>query len=667
MPRTPSNPPPDRPRATPSRPRWGLLAWLLIFVVLGYFLIKPMTAPEAAPISYTEFKKQAAAGNISDITIRGQEIRGRFKTPYETAPAYGEAPTKVMMFQTVKPAIEDPDLISILEKGNVTIRGEKTGTSWLATLAILLVPWLLIIGYFSYVRRSVQGQAQNFGGNLFGVGRSMAKRYTKMSSRVTYDDVAGLDNAKTELQEIVDYLKDPSRFKKLGADIPKGILLVGPPGTGKTLLARATAGEADVPFFSISGSEFIEMFVGVGASRVRDMFATAKREAPSIIFIDELDSVGRVRGTGLGGGHDEREQTLNQILSEMDGFAPHEAVIVLAATNRPDVLDPALTRPGRFDREVTLTLPGKVARRKILQIHTRRVPLAPDIDLDNLAARTVGFSGADIKNLVNEAALLAARQGKTRVDAEDFSNARDKVILGYKREEIIGDDEKRIFAYHEAGHTLVAKLIPGTDPLEKVTIIPRGLAMGATEQSPEEDRHHYKREDLLSRIAVLLGGRVAEKLVFHDVSSGAMDDLKKASQLARRMVSQMGMSERLGPVTFNVGEEHPFLGRELASPKDFSEETARIIDEEMQRIVSDQEKRALDLIGEHMDGLNRLAEELIKHETLERADIDRILGDVRPQPAPPGSPSPKPGSAPMPNPVPAATFSSDRTGEKKTE
>jgi len=367
------------------------------------------------------------------------------------------------------------------------------------------------------------------------------------------------------------------------------------------------------------------MFVGVGASRVRDMFAKAKSEAPSIIFIDELDSVGRARGTGLGGGHDEREQTLNQILSEMDGFVPHQSVIVLSATNRPDVLDPALTRPGRFDRQITLDMPHKKSREKILQIHARRVPFDKSVDLENLAARTVGFSGADLKNLVNEAALLATRQGQKKVTTEDFYKARDKILLGHRREEMLSDEEKKIIAYHEAGHALMAKLIPGADPLQKVNIIPRGRSLGATEQAPEEDRHNFSREYMLNRIAIILGGRAAEKLIFEDISNGAADDLKKVTQLARQMVTQWGMSDRLGPVTFSLGEEHLFLGREMAKPKDFSEETARIIDEEVQKIVTEQEEKAQQILGENKDTLTTLAKSLLKNETLENQDIERIL------------------------------------------
>jgi cell division protease FtsH len=491
-------------------------------------------------------------------------------------------------------------------------------------LLIFVLPWILIIGYFAYASKRMKGMMGGTGG-LFGVGKSRAKRFRASSSNITFEDVAGLQNAKQDLHEIIDYLKEPKKFSVLGADIPKGILLMGPPGTGKTLLARASAGEANVPFFSISGSEFIEMFVGVGASRVRDMFEDAKREAPSIIFIDEIDSVGRIRGTGLGGGHDEREQTLNQILSEMDGFEPHQSVVVIAATNRPDVLDPALIRPGRFDRQIALELPQKQAREKILKIHTRHVPLADDVDLENLSKRTVGFSGADLKNVVNEAALLAGRKDKKMVDAQDFEEARDKILLGAEREEMLSDEEKKLVAYHEAGHTLVAEIVPNADRLQKVTIIPRGRSLGATEQVPEIDRHNLKRAYLLDRITVTLGGRAAEKLVFDEISTGGADDLKQVTQLARRMICQWGMSDKLGPVTFRQGEEHPFLGRELAQAKDFSESTARIIDEEIQSIVSEMEQKAFDILKEHRDTLNALAEALLEHETLEYDDVEAIV------------------------------------------
>jgi cell division protease FtsH len=463
------------------------------------------------------------------------------------------------------------------------------------------------------------------GGGFFGIGQSKAKRFDKSTSNESYDDVAGLENSKKELQEVVDYLREPKKYERLGASMPRGLLLVGPPGTGKTLLARATAGEAGVPFFSISGSEFIEMFVGVGASRVRDMFKTAKKEAPSIIFIDELDSIGRARGTGLGGGHDEREQTLNQILAEMDGFSSHESVVVMAATNRPDVLDAALTRPGRFDRRITLDMPWKKAREKILAIHSKDVPLHKDVNLKEIAAMTVGLSGADLQNLVNEAALMAGRHDRERVAKEDFYQARDKIMMGTRREERITDEDREIIAYHEAGHTLVASMIPEADPLQKVSIIPRGKALGATEQIPEQDRYNLSREYLLGRIAVMLGGRSAEKLIFKDVTTGAANDLQQATRTARHMVTRFGMSERLGAATFTMDEEHVFLGKDISKPKHFSEHTNQVIDQEIQSIIDEREQTAYEILSKNRKRLEKLAEELLDRESLEVNEIEEII------------------------------------------
>lgn len=603
---------------------WRYVFWfLLIWLVASYFF-GTYEERNRVKISYTAFKQQVREGNVKEIVVKGDKIRGEFKKAYTEKGDSEKEGRSYEFFSTTRPAFNDPQLMNLLQENKVTVYAKSQERSWLPYLLIVALPWILLIGYFIYAGNKMQ-RGMMGGGGIFSIGKSKAKRHMKSRTDVTYEDVAGLDNAKKDLREIVDYLKEPEKFTRLGADIPKGILLMGPPGCGKTLLARATAGEAKVPFYSISGSEFIEMFVGVGASRVRDLFNSAKEEAPSIIFIDELDSVGRTRGTGLGGGHDEREQTLNQILSEMDGFEPHESVVVLAATNRPDVLDPALTRPGRFDRQITLELLQKKARGKILKIHTRDVPVAEDVDLDNLSARTVGFSGADLKNLVNEAALLAGRKNKNIVDVEDFDQARDKILLGEEREEMLDEEEKRLIAYHEAGHALVAKLLPDTDPLQKVTIIPRGRALGATEQIPETDRHNFRRGYLLDRVAVMLGGRGAEKIVFKDISNGAADDLKKVTQLVRRMICQWGMSEKLGPVTYRHGEEHPFLGRELAQEKDFSEHTARIIDEEVQRIVEEMEGKAEDLLEGNRDKLDSLARALLENETLENEDVDRIL------------------------------------------
>jgi cell division protease FtsH len=608
---------------------WRIIVWLILGWVFVSFFFGRWEGPEQMPLSYSEFKKKVQDEKVSEITVRGEQITGTFKEPAEGEPRStlfgGEETPEFSGFQTTRPAFPDPGLMDLLEKKDVVIHAQSEERSWWWTLIVSILPWVLIIGFFVYSSRKFQERMGGAAGP-FGFARSKAKLYTKSTSNLTFQDVAGLANAKKELQEVVDFLKDPSKFRKLGGELPKGILLVGPPGVGKTLLARAIAGEADVPFYSISGSEFIEMFVGVGASRVRDMFKNAKKDAPTIIFIDELDSIGRVRGTGLGGGHDEREQTLNQILAEMDGFDPSENVVVMSATNRPDVLDPALIRPGRFDRQITLELPQKKAREDILRVHTKDVPLAGNVDLTEISARTVGFSGADLKNLVNEAALLAARKEKDQVEAEDFDQARDKILMGIEREDVIQEEEKRLIACHEAGHALVASLYPGADPLEKVSIIPRGRALGATEQLPEEDRHNFSRTYLLGRIAVMLGGRAAEKIVFEDVSSGAGDDLKQATQLVRRMVCQWGMSDRVGPVTFRQGEPHPFLGREMAEPRDFSEETAELIDHEIRRIIKEMEDKATDLLESHRDKLDALADALLEHESLSKEEIGEILG-----------------------------------------
>lgn len=614
-------------------PKFGwwkiFVGFILIWIVAAYFM-KSFESPARVNIPYTKFKKEVYDQNIDKITIQGDNISGIFHKKFIKVDKAGDT-TAYKYFATIKPDVLDPELMKSLEDNNVTVNAEeKSNNTWITYFIFLVLPWVVIIGYFIYMRRKLQGKGNSMmgGGGILGIGKSTAKRFKKGKSNVTFNDVAGLANAKKDLREIIDYLKEPAKFTALGADIPKGILLMGPPGTGKTLLARATAGEADVTFFSISGSEFIEMFVGVGASRVRNMFENAKKDAPSVIFIDEIDSVGRARGTGLGGGHDEREQTLNQILSEMDGFEKNESVVVMAATNRPDVLDAALTRPGRFDRRITLELPHKDARKKIIEIHTRHVPLADNVDLENLAARTVSFSGADLKNLVNEAALLAGRKKKHRVDKDDFDEARDKVLLGAKREEIITEEEKQVIAYHEAGHALIAKLLPGTDPLQKVTIIPRGRALGATEQIPVIERHNLKRQYLLDRIAVSLGGRAAEKIVFNEYTNGAESDLKVVKNIAKKMICQWGMSDRLGPVTFKIGEEHPFLGRELTEPKDFSDFTAKIIDEEIQKIIKDMEQKSENILKVNRVKLDALAEALLENETLEKTQIDWILDQV---------------------------------------
>ncbi len=608
-----------------------LIIFFVFWIVISYFFNILGNNPSAT-ISYSAFKDQVKKGNVDNITMKGNEISGKFKTKV-LPPSHTKKDTaEYMYFSTTKPAVYDDELMKILDDQNVTINAESQDNSWLTYMLIMVLPWILIFGYFFYIRRKMQGQMgggmTGGSGGLFGIGKSRAKRFRKQKAGVTFNDVAGLESAKQDLREIIDYLKEPGKFTQLGADIPKGILLMGPPGTGKTLLARATAGEADVTFYSISGSEFIEMFVGVGASRVRDLFENAKKESPAVIFIDEIDSVGRARGTGLGGGHDEREQTLNQILSEMDGFERNESVVVMAATNRPDVLDPALTRPGRFDRRITLEFPQKGARKKILEIHTRHVPLDESVNLENIAARTVSFSGADLKNLVNEAALLAGRKKKTSVNMQDFEEARDKILLGAEREEMINDEEKKVVAYHEAGHALVAKLLPDTDPLQKVTIIPRGRSLGITEQIPETERYNLTKKYLLDRITVALGGRAAERLVFDDVTNGAAEDFRQVTRIARKMVCNWGMSDKLGPVMFKQGEEHPFLGRELAQQKDFSEHTQQIIDEEIQKILVEMEQKAESLLYDNRTKLDALAEALLENETLDKKQIDWILDKV---------------------------------------
>lgn len=610
-----------------------LIIWFLTALLLSFFWLDTAKRQHQADLSYTAFKDRVRAEQVVSITLQGQQVSGTFRKPEPGSQATGNRTVK--QFVTTLPPIDDPELMPLLEQYDVEVRVRSESGSWWVRLLIGLVPWLLIIGLFWYA--SIKMQERMMGGSgaggIFGFAKSRAKRFEKGQSRVTFDDVAGLENAKQDLCEISDYLRDPSPYRRLGAKIPRGILLMGPPGTGKTLLAKAVAGEANVPFFSISASEFIEMFVGVGASRVRDMFQSAKKEAPAIIFIDEIDSIGRARGTGLGGGHDEREQTLNQILNEMDGFEPHETVVVLAATNRPDVLDAALMRPGRFDRKVTLDLPDRPARQAILNIHARGVPLAGDVDLVRLAALTVGFSGADLENLINEAALLAGRKGKSEVDMQLMLAARDKVVLGGLREMLLSDDEKQLVAFHEAGHAVVASLLPHADPLDKVTIIPRGHALGVTEQIPAAERHNFKQSYLYDRLGVMLGGRSSEKLVFGEVSSGAEEDLKQATQLARHMVTHWGMSEKIGPVAFHRGEEHIFLGREMAQQRDFSEHTAEVIDDEVSMLLKHREVEIGQLLKNNRALLDAVAKALLEKETLEFDEI-RALIDACPKATP---------------------------------
>ena len=600
--------------------RFKLWLWLLVALLFALYWTALTLQPKAQPVAYSEFKALVRDGQVESVTFAGRELIGRYDKG-------ARRPGEPVAFSTLLPDIDDPELLKLLETHQVTVQARQTEPAWWLQLLVSMLPWILILGLIFYASSKMQERLLKSGpgGGLFGFGRSRARVFRASAMHISFDDVAGVDNAKRDLQEIVEFLKDPQRFRKLGAKIPKGILLMGPPGTGKTLLAKALAGEAGVPFYSISGSEFIEMFVGVGAARVRDMFASARKDAPSLIFIDEIDSVGRARGTGLGGGHDEREQTLNQILGEMDGFEPHEAVVVLAATNRPDVLDPALLRPGRFDRKVVLDLPTKDARRKILAIHCREVPLADDVDLDWVSARTVGFSGAELENLVNEAALLAARARKERVDMDDFDRARDKVVLGAEREALSSEEEKKLVAYHESGHALAASLLPHADPLDKVTIIPRGLALGATEQLPEEEMHNLRKSYLLDRLSVMLAGRAAEQVVFGEVSSGAENDLKQATRLARRMVSQWGMSDKLGAAAFPRGEEHIFLGREMVQQRDFSEQTAHLIDEEVRALIRSREQQVHELLEHNRSSLDALAQALLERESLSADEVAELL------------------------------------------
>jgi cell division protease FtsH len=657
------------PRGSPTKGRSGIL-WIVLSMALLFYLFRGMgSSTNAMNMPYSQFRQAVMAGNVAEVNVRGDRIVGKFKQPVVNGAKQG--PAKYKQFQTTIPSFGDSGLMSLLEKKNVTVQAESSKASGMTTFLLWMLPLFLIIGFFIYSSKKMGGIG-GMGGRFLDFSKSKAKLYARSSVNTTFKDVAGLTNAKKEMEEIIEFLKEPSKFLALGGKLPKGLLLAGPPGIGKTLLAKAAAGEANVPFYSISGSEFVEMFVGVGASRVRDMFANAKKNAPSIIFIDEIDSIGRVRGTGLGGGHDEREQTLNQILSEMDGFSTDETIIVIAATNRPDILDPALVRPGRFDRRITLDLPQKKARKEILEIHVRKMPLAEGVDLERIADMTVGFSGADLENLANEAALLAARKGKHKIEAEDFEQSRDKVIMGLEREEIINEREKLAIARHEAGHALLAKLIPGVDPLQKVTIVPRGHALGATEQIPVEDQHNLSRSYLLNRVAIMLGGRIAEKLIYHDITTGAGDDLKKATSIVRRMVTQWGMSDHLGPVTFSQGEEHPFLGRDLAQPKDFSEHTARIIDEEVERILGEMEGKAEKILRENIHKLEAIAQALVKHETLDNKEVDDILAGLdrkeEKESEMPETDNPLPWFAPKPtdgriSSLPSPSYLHDGTGD----
>jgi len=632
-------PAPQRPSTPPTLFGQPVNMPALIMLALGALALAVLFAREQAAtptaISYDEFVRQVKAGNVASVEIIGNSLVGEFRSVPTTDRTSAIGQSKAFRLELSGYLGEGLSTLLLDHSVRTTVRQPSDGTGFLLGL-YMLVPLLLMAGFWMTLRRARDPLGNS--GFLGSFSKSPAKRYGAGDKQVTFADVAGLEQVKADLQEIVEFLKDPKKFQRLGGRVPKGVLLMGPPGTGKTLLARAVAGEAGVPFFSISGSEFIQMFVGVGASRVRDLFKTAKDASPAILFIDEIDAVGRVRGAGLGGGHDEREQTLNQILSEMDGFSPSESVIVLAATNRPDVLDPALLRPGRFDRHVTVDRPNQKARLALLKVHTRNVPLAADVDLDRLASGTVGLTGADIRNLVNEAALWATRHDKAAVDSSDFDFARDKVLMGPKREELLTGREKKMTAYHEAGHALAAWLLPGVDKLHKVTIIPRGRALGVTQLVPEEDRMNIGESDLYNRLAFILAGRAAEKLVFGEYSAGAENDLQQATRIARKMVSHWGMSERVGPVACHVSNEHPFLGRDVYEQREYGEHTAQIIDEEVSRILGEAAARAAALLAEHRGKLDSLSAALESREMLDDTEVVEIIGPAVPRRGDAGNP-----------------------------
>ena len=590
----------------------SILIWLLIGMsILLLFNLFNVPQKSEKELIFSDFVKKVDSGEVDEVTIKESNITGRLKDGSK--------------FKTY--SANYPDLVKELRDKNVRIIAKPPDQPPLyMTILISWGPIIFIVLIWVFFMRQMQ-----MGGNkAMSFGKAKAKLVSEKSVKITFADVAGIEEAKNEVQEIIEFLRDPQKFSRLGGRIPKGVLLVGSPGSGKTLLARAIAGEAAVPFFSISGSDFVEMFVGVGASRVRDLFEQAKKSAPCIIFIDEIDAVGRHRGAGLGGGHDEREQTLNQLLVEMDGFEGKEGVIIIAATNRPDVLDPALLRPGRFDRQIVVPVPDVKGRIEILKVHSKNIPLAPDVELEKIARGTPGFSGADLANLINEAALIAARRSKDKVDMADFEFAKDKVLMGVERRSmVLSDEEKRNTAYHEAGHALVAKLTPGTDPIHKVSIIPRGRALGITQQLPLDDRYTYSKDYLLKALNVLLGGRAAEELALSHMTTGAGNDLERATDLARKMVTEWGMSEKLGPLTFGKKEEQIFLGREIARHKDYSEKTAVDIDEEVKRFVIDAYENARKLLRDNKDLLEAVAKTLLERETIDGPDLDKIIEDTR--------------------------------------
>ncbi len=611
-----------------------LVMVLLVGFNILYMYFFPAQQPEpVAEIYYSLFKHELKSGLVVEVTMQGSDLKGRFarEIPLSADQVTGvrfEGERSFQLFHTFLPPIGDPDLLALLDEHGVRVLAKpvEEASPW-QSLLVSLLPWFIIIGVWLYIMNRMRQQGGIGGGFLSKFGKSGAQLYSKEKSRTTFEQVAGLLEAKQELQEIIAFLREPQKFARLGGKVPRGVLLVGPPGTGKTLLARAVAGEAEVPFFSISASQFIEMFVGVGASRVRDLFTNAKKNAPSIIFVDELDAVGRARGTGLGGGHDEREQTLNQLLSELDGFDPHDEVIVLAATNRPDVLDTALLRPGRFDRMVVIDRPDWRDRVKILEVHTRNMPLADDVDLELIAKGTPGMVGADLQSLANEAALIAARDNAEKVTMTHFEMAEDRQLMGMERKLVMSEEERWTTAVHEAGHALVATCLPNTDPVHKITIIPRGQALGLTQQLPEDDRYHFRRSYLLGRMTVMLGGRAAEKEFFHEFSTGAHNDLKQVMALAEKMVCQWGMSDRMGPLSYPRGEEHPFLGRRLAAEKTFSDRTAWIIDQEIKKIALSAQACAMGIVIENRAVLEKLARKLLVEESLDHEQFAAFMAE----------------------------------------
>jgi len=605
---------------------WFVL--FMFFILFANYIGNQSGPQKLKQISYSDFLNKVNQNELTKVTFMGKQLIGVHEDTSEAQESSKESTKQKQPkigFQTQLPPIENPKLLEALQKKNIKIVVEEDNSENWTNLLTGLLPWLLIFGFFWWSSKSLSKRMGSMGKPPF-MKDDKSRQIDPTKSKVTFKDIAGAVHSKTDLEEIVSFLKNPDRFTKMGATLPRGVLMIGPPGTGKTLMAKAVAGEAGVPFYSMSGSEFIELYVGMGASRVRKLFEDAKKQSPSIIFIDEIDSIGRSRGTGLGGGHDEREQTLNQILAEMDGFSSDETVIVLAATNRPDVLDSALTRPGRFDRQVVMDLPTAKAREDILKIHTRKIPLSPDINLKEIAGATPGFSGADLRNLANEAALQAAREDAQVVTTRHFNLSRDKVLMGNPREEILKDDQKRVIAVHESGHALVAHLTKNASPLKKITIIPRGRALGFTEQLYTEDMVNQSKSFLIGQVDVLLGGRTAEEIIIGEITTGAQDDLKRATKLCRKMIATWGMSETFGPLSFDIEEEHAFLGREMGKAKNFSEKTAERIDEEVFKLLSQRKEHVSHLLSTHKETLEKLSAGLIEKETLETADIRDILG-----------------------------------------